>query len=154
MGLEQTAAEQGLPRIYRVDARTRHALNFLLVALTGLLLFFTVLQLTQLGSRSSLGDLAVVDGVFAAMLLWLGSGNNKRDILHGDAIEVAGWFYSRKLNFAEIRGRQTSAGSRIPGYGYIFLPSDESKRRLALPPFLHTDQVFRDWLKTIPKIKR
>ncbi len=156
MRQEQTAGEQGFPRTYRVDARTRQAVNFLLVALAGLFLFFTVLQLARVGSRrSSLGDLIFVDGTIAAILVWLGSGYNKRVILHEDAVEVAGWFYSRRLNFAEIRGRQTSGSSRFPsGYAYIFVPFDEGKRKLVLPPYLHTDQIFRDWIKTIPKIRR
>ncbi len=153
---EQTAAGQGFPRTYRVDARTRQVVNFFLVALAGLFLFLTVLQLARVDSRrSSLGDLIFVNGTIAAVLVWLGSGYNKRVLFYENAIEVVGWFYSRRLNFAEIRGRQTSGSSRLAfGYAYIFVPFDEGKRKLALPPYLHTDQFFRDWIKTIPKIRR
>ena len=156
MRSEQISAEQGLPRVYRVDKRTRNAINFLLVALGSVFLFLTVIELARFGfQQGSFVHLILVDGTFTVMLLWLGSSYNKRVKLCEDAIEVAGWFYSRKLNFAEIRGRQTSANSRLPfGYAYIFVPFDEGKRKLVLPPFLHTDQIFRDWVKTIPKIRR
>jgi hypothetical protein len=88
------------------------------------------------------------------LVLLLGSGYNKRAILHEDSIEVAGWFYRRKLNFTDIRGHQTTANSRLPGYAYMLVPSDHSKRTLVLPRYLHTDQFFRDWIKTIPKVPR
>ena len=148
---EPPVAEQGLPCVYRMEERTRHAVNLLLVALAGLFLFLNVLPLAQGGS---LGGLVLVDLAMAALLVWVGSSTNKRVILHRDAIEVAGWFYSRKLSFAEIRGRQTTANARLPGYAYIFVPSDNSKRKIVLPRYLCTDQIFRDWIKTIPKVPR
>jgi hypothetical protein len=154
MHADPNVAEQGFPRTYQVDERTRHAVNFLLIALTGIFVFFTISQLAGIGPRrNSLGDLIFMDLTMAGIVLWLGSGYNRRVILHPDAIEVSGWFYSRKLKFAEIRGRQTTGNSRLPyGYAYIFVPSDTGKRKLALPPALRTDQIFRDWIKTIPKV--
>jgi hypothetical protein len=156
MKSEQPPTDQCFPRIYRVDARTRRAVNALSIALAGFVLFLTVLQLAWHASRrTSLGDLIFVDLAVGAALAWLGSSNNKRVILHRDGIEVAGWFYSRKLRFAEIRGRQTTGSSRLPfGYAHIFVPSDSRKRKLALPLYLHTDQIFRDWIKTVPKVPR
>src|ERR1700723_265388 len=129
-------AEQRVPRPYQVDDRARHVVNFLLIALTGLFVFFTISHLAGIGSRrNSPSGLIFTDLTMAGIVLWLGSGYNKRVILHPDAIEVSGWFYSRKLKFAEIRGRQTTANSRLPyPYAYVFVPSDHSKRKLALPP--------------------
>jgi hypothetical protein len=97
-----------------------------------------------------LGNLVFVDVAFAGLFALLGSTYNKRVILHQDAVEVA----SRKLNFAEIRGRKTTGGPRHAfAYAHIFIPSN-NKRKLALPPYLHTDQLFQDWIKTIPKVPR
>jgi hypothetical protein len=93
MDSEPSGAGQGFPRVYRVDERTRHAVNFLLVALGGLFLSLTVLYLAGvLRHRGSLGGLLWVDLTTVGPVVWLGSGYNKRVILHRDAIEVAGWF--------------------------------------------------------------
>jgi len=152
---KQSATEDGFPRIYRVDVRGRRVINMVLFVFAGFLLFFTVLRVLGFPRKGPVRDLIVVDFVVAALVAWLGSSYNKRVILHRNAIEVAGWFYSRKLPFAEIRGRQTTGNSRLAfGYAYIFVPSDNRKRKLALPPSLHTDQFFRDWIKTIPKVPR
>ena len=156
MTADQIAAERVFPRIYRVDERTRHAVNFFCVALMGLFLSLTGVYTTGLlPYRGSLGDLFWVDLIVAGLVLLLGSFYNKKAILYEDSIEVAGWFYSRSLKFKEIRGRQTSANSRLPyGYAYILIPSDQSKRKLALPHYLRADQFFRDWIKAIPKVPR
>lgn len=152
----QLATEQGFPRAYRVNERTRHSINFLLCALAGLFVFFTIMGLIQDRSRpSALAPLLIMDLAMAGLILWLSSSNNKRAVLHADAVEVTSWFYSRKLYFAEIRGRQTTANPRLPyGYAYIFLPTDSRKRKLFLPGRLQTDQFFRDWIKTVPQIPR
>jgi len=156
MPSEQPTTEQRFPRSYRVDARARCLVNALLLAFTALFLYLTVRDLARVDlDGTSIGKLIVVDLAVALFATWLGSAYNKRVILHKDAVEVAGWLRSRKLSFAEIRGRQTSANSRLPlGYAHIFVPSDKSKRELVLPPFLQTDQIFRDWIRTIPKIRR
>ena len=151
-----SAPGNDFPSTYRMDGRTRRMVNTLLLVLACSVLFINVMDVARLRHLSGhLGNLVFVDVAFGGLLAFLGSGYNKRVILHQDAIEVAGWFYSRKLNFAEIRGRQTTANSRLPyGYAYVFMPTDNSKRKLALPPFLHMDQFFRDWIKTISKVVR
>jgi hypothetical protein len=155
MASKASPAHQGFPRVYRVAERTRHAVNFLLVAIGALFLSLTVLYMAEiLPHRGSLGGLLWIDLLVVGLVLLLGSGYNKRAILHEDSIEVAGCFYSRKLNFTDIRGRQTTANSRLPGYAYMLVPSDHSKRTLVLPRYLDTDQFFRDWIKTIPKVPR
>jgi hypothetical protein len=154
MHVEPPAAEEGFPRTYRMDARARRVVNGFLVVIAGFFLFFTMLQVAHGGP---LHDLIVLDLVVTAWVPWIGSACNKRVILHQDAIEVVSWFYSRKLSFAEIRGRKTrTTGSsrRAFPYGYVLVPSDKSKRRLVLPAHLHTDQFLRDWIETIPKIPR
>jgi hypothetical protein len=140
------------PHIYRTDERTRHTVNFFLFALSGLFFSLTVLYATGvLHFRGSISGMLWVDLMMGMIVLFLGSGYNKRAILYEDSIEVAGWFYSRKLNFAEIRGRQTIANRGIySGYAFMLVPSDNGIRKLVLPPYLHTDQFFRDWIKEIP----
>lgn len=119
----------------------------LLVVIGGFFLFSIVLQIA--GSHPPLHHQIVVDLVFVALATWTGSTYNRSVILHQDAIEVLGWFYSRKLFYAEIRSRQTTGP-----YAYILLPSDKGKRKLVLPVDLDTDQIFQDWIKTIPKVPR
>ena len=156
MRADEPSAEQGFPRTYRVDSCTRRVVNGFLLVLAGVFLFLALRDVAGLGPRSGHPGNAISLALgFAALLAWMGSSYNKRVILHQDSIEVKGWFYSRKLSFVDIRGRQTTGSSRLAfGYAYIFAPSDPRKRNLALPPFLHTDQFFRDWIKTIPKIRR
>ena len=152
-----SAVERDLQRTYRADERTRHAVNFFIVSVGGLFLSLTILYSTRvLPYRGSLAALLEGDLFFAGIALFLGSGYNKRVILHADAIEVKGWFRSRKLYFADIRGRQTTASSRSAfGFAYVFVPKDDKKHRLAIPgSTLHTDQFFRDWIDTIPTIPR
>jgi hypothetical protein len=155
MRSQQPTNGQLFPRTYRVDARTRHAINFLLVALTGLFLSLPLMELAHIGSRpASLRSITFILICGALLVAWLASGYNKQVILKRDAIEVVGWFYHRRLSFAEIRGRRGASGFQGSGYAYVLVPVDNSKRKLVLPPFLQTDQVFRDWIKTIPKISR
>jgi hypothetical protein len=149
---EQAAAER-FPRTYRVDERTRQTVNFLIVAIGGLFLSLTLLQsISVVPHRGSLGGLYLGDFFMAGLVLLIGSLYNKRVVLHQDSIEVAGWFRSRKLYFAQIRGCHMITSSR--GSAYIFFPADRNARKLILPTSLHIDDVFRDWLKTIPQIKR
>jgi len=153
---ELRATEQGFPRIYRMDARGLRVVNGFLLVFTSFFLFFTVRDLARFGFHSRIVEnLIVVDSVVALWVALIGSTYNKRAILHQDTIEVGGWFYDRKLTFAEIHGRQTTGSSRIAfPYAYVLMPSDKNKRKLVLPGDLHTDQFFRDWIKAIPKIPR
>jgi hypothetical protein len=155
--------EQNSQRVYRVKEPERHAANFFIVAVGSLFLSLTFLfwagVLPYGVSHPDRGSLDALLGfclVFAGIALFIGSGYNKKVILHADAIEVKGWFRSRKLSFVDIRGRQTNASSRSKyGYAYIFVPTDDRKRKLAIPgSMLHTDQFFRDWIKSIPEIPR
>lgn len=155
MKSERLTTEQGFPRTYRVDARARHMVNGFLLLFVGFFVLLTAWQLMRTGSRpGSARNLIFSDVGVAVLSAWLASSYNKRVILQQEAIEVAGWFYRRKLKFSEIRGWQTTGSSAWPsGYAYIFVPVDRGKRQLALPTFLHTDRIFREWLETIPKIR-
>ena len=103
--------------------------------------------------RGSLDALLGFCLVFAGIALFIGSGYNKKVILHADAIEVKGWFRSRKLSFVDIRGRQTNASSRSKyGYAYIFVPTDDRKRKLAIPAACSTRiSSFEIGSKAFPK---
>lgn len=150
---DQIATAKGFPRAYQVNGSTRHSINFLLCALTGLFLFFAVMGLIQDRSRlSSVASFLIMDIVLGALVLVVGSANNKRVILRADALEVAGWFRSRKLYFTEIRGRQTTANPRsVYGYAHIFVPTDDRKRKLFVSSRLQTDQCFETGSKRFPK---
>ena len=139
-------------RVYRTDERTRHSVNFFLFALSGLFLSLSILYATGiLHFRGRISGMYWADLAIVVIVLFLGSGYNKRAILREDSIEVSGWFYSRKLNFTEIRARQTTGNKGIySGFSHILVPTDPGKRKLGLPPYLHEDQFFRDWLKAIP----
>lgn len=152
MSPHTAASDQGSPRVYRTDARTRHAVNFFLFALSSLFFSLSILYATGiLHFRGRISGMLWADLAIVVIVLFLGSGYNKRAILREDSIEVAGWFYTRKLNFADIHGRQTTGNKGIySGFSHILVPSDPAKRKLGLPPYLHEDQFFRDWLKAIP----
>ncbi|HKF53571.1 MAG TPA: hypothetical protein VKB26_14745 [Candidatus Acidoferrales bacterium] len=151
-----SAVGYALPHVCRTDARTRHAVNFLLIALSGLFLLLTVLYLAGiLPHRGPISGLFWIDLIIAAIVLGLGSGYNKRAILREDSIEVKGWFRSRKLTFSEIRGRQILTSSRgLLGRAYLLVPSDQNKRKLGLPIYLHMDHFFRDWYNALPEVPR
>jgi len=150
---ERHHSEESFPRMYRVDARTRRIVNCFLLFFVGLFVLLTALQLARTNSRQvPLQNLILTDLGVALLAVWLGSSYNKRVILYRDGIKVVGWFSSRKLNRDEIRGWRTSASARYGGFGYI-LDAVNRKRSLALPPCLHTDAVFRNWIKTVPGSK-
>lgn len=146
--------EAVFPRTYRLDERNRHGGNFLCIALTSLLIFFDVVAARSSSyDADSLPPLLFMNVGMAALILFIGSGVNKRVLLYADAIEVRGWFRSHKLYFRDIRGWRTNAGSSsVYEYAYIFVPADEDKPKLAVPGGIPKDQFFRDWIKTIPKV--
>ncbi len=149
------AAEGEGPRIYRIDQRTRHAVNFCLIAMGGLFLTLSSLYLIGvLPYRGTIGGLLMDDLAIAGIGLFLGSGYNKRVILHRDSVEVVGWFRRRTMRFTEIRGRLIPAQWRLPyGYPYLLMGVGPESRKLALPRLLHTDEFFRAWLRSIPEIR-
>lgn len=143
---------QEFPRAYGTDPRTRHSANVFVVAVSALFASLTVFGLLPNHPHDvSIRGLFLSDFVVGSFLVFIGSGFNKTAILYEDAIEVVSWFRSRRLKFAEIRGRRTTHKQR--GYVYVLMPLD-GKRALVLPAYLHTDQVFRDWITTIPKVSR
>ena len=154
MHTDQT--DDGKPlRVYRTDERERRPVIFFIAAVGGLFLAITLAEIVGiLPHRGPLSGFFLGDLMMGGIFVTLGSFWNKRAIFRQHSIEVVGWFYSRKLDFTEIRGRQTTANSRRPyGYAHVLIPTDSRKRKLILPR-VREDQFFRDWLKTIPKVPR
>lgn len=90
-----------------------------------------------------------------AFLLLLTGAFYKRDlkvVVYEDAIEVTGWFSTRKLERGEILGwRMATSGFPVEISRYVITPKDRNAKKLALPPFLHVDELFHSWMKGIPK---
>jgi hypothetical protein len=102
---------------------------------------------------SALLGVGLLTGLYA---LLLSSRVHRRVILHEDAIEVLGWFSTRKLKRSEILGyrlKGKSARQAVGGRFYIIIPSDMAARKLRLPSFLNVDKDFFSWMDGIPKIK-
>ena len=149
-----SVASQRFPHVCRTDKKVRGPVNFLLFAVSGLFLSLTALYLGGiLDYRGHLRGLFLLDLIVAGVVLFMGSGYNKRAILREDSIEVTGWFRSRKLHFSEIRGRQTIASSGgLLTHAQVLVPHDHSKRKLGLPIYLHMDQFFLDWYDALPEV--
>jgi hypothetical protein len=101
-------------------------------------------------------SLALIDIVVVAGAVWMSSRAGRRVILEENSIEVAGWFGTRKLGRGEIRGRRMGKLPKRVGSSsfYIIVPADASQPELKLPPLLHVDKYFFDWLETIPQIRK
>jgi hypothetical protein len=79
----------------------------------------------------------------ARFALLISSRANRKVILYQDAIEVCGWFSTRKLRRDEILGRRMGPISAQGGGSYyIIVPADESAGELGLPPHMTVDKVF------------
>jgi hypothetical protein len=81
---------------------------------------------------------------------------NRKVILYQDAIEVRGWFSTRKLRRDEILGRRMGRISAPGGGGsyYIIVPADESAGELGPPPHMTVGKVFSSWMSDIPKVAK
>ena len=154
MNATASVASQKFPHVCRTDKSVRGPVNFLLFAMSALFLSLTALYLTGvLHYRGHLSGLFLLDLIIVGVVLFLGSGYNRRAILREDSIEVASWFGSRKLHLSEIRGRQTLVSSGgLLNHKYILVPHDHSKRKLGLPIYLHMDQFFQNWFNALPEI--
>jgi hypothetical protein len=99
-------------------------------------------------------NIVAIDALAGVYALWCWTWSNRRVVLYEDAIAVFGWASMRKLALPEIRGRRMG---KLPGQAgggsyYIIVPLDQNARDLGLPPFLHVDEFFFSWMKTIPKV--
>ncbi len=149
----QEQVEKQYPRTYQMDASTRRFYRGMAIVLFALAVA-PLFHLTGIidGPRSHLA-LAVVEVAFLAIPVWISFLTARRVILYEDAIEVAGWLSTAKLRRDEILGRRMSRGYRGGSY-HVVVPLDRGARELKLPPFLHTDELFRAWMKTVPQLKK
>jgi hypothetical protein len=148
----QGRVEKQYPRTYQMDASTRRFYRGMAIVLVALAVV-PLLHLTgTVGPRSPLA-LAVIEVAFLAIPVWISFVTSRRVILYEDAIEVAGWLSTARLRRDEILGRRMSRGYRGGSY-YIVVPHDRGARELKLPPFLHTDELFRAWMKNVPQLKK
>ena len=143
------------PRVYSMDARTQRALDAIATAPLGLVIGISVLDVAGLVYKALAPSALAAMGFFAGICALLGyQHTHRRVILYEDAIEVSGWFSSRKLTRSEILGyrrKGMSAWQARGGNLYIIFPADKSARVLRLPSFLHTDKDFFSWMEGIPK---
>src|SRR5580658_9383970 len=87
--------------------------------------------------------------------LLLSSPTHRRVVLREDAIEVLGWFSTRKLNRNEILGRRIEGTQSVYGVAhFVIVPVDKTAGVLRLPSNLNVDKDFRAWMDGIPKITK
>lgn len=148
--------QQGYPHTYQTDKSTRRFMHGVGIFLVIFFLGLTPIHLLHL-VRNPIPplSLALVDVTVLAGAVWMSSQADRRVIVHENSIEVAGWFGTRKLSRGEVRGRRVGKLSRRYGGGsyYIIVPADANTPELKLPPFLHVDRYFFEWLAPIPEIK-
>jgi hypothetical protein len=91
-------AQGGFPRTYGVDASWRHFFNGFAMFCVALFLCMTALYLAGFMEHPiAPRDLVWMNFLLALIIVWVGSWINRRVVLCKDAIEVKGWFSSRKL---------------------------------------------------------
>jgi hypothetical protein len=145
------------PRTYRIDLATRRFFQGFAIFLVIFFSAMTCLHLTGVFARPlSHGDLVWMNLLVVLYAIWSISWANRVVILNEQSIEITGWFGKRALQRGEIEGVRmgrlpvTAGGTSY----YIIVPTDRGKRELKLPPFLHTDQQFRSWIASLPRLGR
>jgi hypothetical protein len=149
-------AQHGFPHIYRVEQTTRRFLYGFSLLLVAFFFVMTVVHLEGFMRRPlSLSQLMAIDSLFTLFALLVCANASRRVLVYEDAIEVAGWLSTRKLQRQEILGRRMGRLAWQAGGGsfYILVPLDKMRKELKLPPFLKVDKVFLSWMKAIPKIE-
>jgi hypothetical protein len=144
------------PLAYSVDARTRSAVDAVAMAPFAVIISVGFLSLAGLTYKPVTPPAVFVMCFLAGLwALLLASRAHRRVVLHEDAVEVLGWFSTRKLNRSEILGRRWM-DSRSPygGSHYSIVPVDKAARVLRLPSHLHVDENFRSWMEGIPKVTK
>ncbi len=150
---KQEHPQNAYPLTYQMEPSSRWFIN---VFLGGVTLFFFVtttrhfIGVMEQPVGPQLLWMLFVNVFLVAFFFWIALRTNRRVILHEDAIEVAGWLSTRRLQRAEILGRRTATGRG--GSSYIIVPRDKNMRELLLPPSLKVDNLFLSWMENIPKI--
>lgn len=145
------------PRTYTVNTDTVRALDAVACAPVGLFVALLFLQVAGLlYSPVSLINLLAAGSIAGLLTLIMYNRNHRRVILYEDGIAVRSWFSCRKLNRRDILGRRMGRLGWQAGGGsfYIIVPVDRSRGELRLPPFLHLDRDFFDWIEEIPRLDK
>lgn len=144
------------PRTYEIDANARRFNRALAICLLSIAVIGTVGQLMGFVHRSlSLAGLLVVDTFFTLLALFIWMQFSRRVILYRDAITVTSWLGSRTLKTDQIRGRRMVLTGRWRDTPhYIVVPNAQGEHELKLPPWLHTDELFSDWMRAIPQLQK
>jgi hypothetical protein len=148
------------PCTYTVEARVRRDLDAIAISWPTVFVCMAALHLvgiTPKNNNVTLFDLLTI--VFATGLVAVfGIGHtHSRVVLYQDAIEVLGWFSSRRLQRSEILGYRLVGLSARQAMGapyYIIIPVDRTARNLILPSCLHVDKDFHSWMSEIPKLRK
>jgi hypothetical protein len=132
--------------------RDRDAVCLSLPALVACVIVLHIVGVIPRNNQLTLTDLLVILGISIVFSV-LGMGaSRRRVVLYEDAIEVTGWFSTRKMKRTEILGRR---GRSTPyGYRYTIVPTDANARPLFLPGNLDLDKYFSLWMKGIPIINK
>jgi hypothetical protein len=156
VNLRETSLE-GYPRTYQMERNARRFHNGFAIFLPTFFLVMTVLHATgfmdhpiPLRQNLAMDSLALLFGLF------ISSRANRKVTLSTDAIEVRGWFSTRRLECGEILGRRVGQISARGGGGsfYIIVPANKNLRELKLPPYLNVDKFFFSWMSDIPKVAK
>lgn len=143
------------PRTYQMDRKTSRVVTRITIFIFGFFLLVTIADVTGLVAHPPpLGLSLLGNGAFFLLLGAVFYQSDLKVILYEDAIEAKGWFSARKLRREEILGwRMVTRGYPARISRYVITPTDRSGRKLVLPPFLHVDEAFHSWMKSIPYAK-
>ena len=144
------------PRTYGVDPTTRRFIRGIAVSLVIIALIGTIGQSAGVIHRSlSPAGLVFMCISFAGLAVGMWLGTTRRVIIDENTIQVAGWGRTRMLRRDQILGWRTGRAGRFrETFYYIIVPIDRADGELKLPPYLHTDKLFHDWIKSIPRITK
>jgi hypothetical protein len=142
-------------RTYQTDASARRFMKSVGMLLVVFFLAMTPVHLLGL-MRHPIPplQLALVDAGVIVFAIWMFAAADRRVVVHENAIEVAGWFSTCRLNRNEILGRRMGRVPKRAGGSsfYIIVPVDSRRPELKLPPLLHVDRYFDSWIAKIPEI--
>jgi hypothetical protein len=144
------------PRVYFVEARMRRAGNAIALSPLAIMISVGFLSLAGLTYKPDTPYTFLVTCFLTGLwALLLASPAHRRVVLHEDAIEVLGWFSTRKLNRSEILGRRMEGTRSVQGVAhYEIVPVDRAVKVLRLPSSLNVDKDFQSWMDGIPKVTK
>jgi hypothetical protein len=143
-------SETKYPRIYQTDRKTCLIVIRIFAFVFGFFLLVTIADVTGMVKDPPPLSLSLLaNGFFLLLLAAAFYQRDRKVILYEDAIEVKGWFSTRKLRRGEILGlRMVTRGYPARVSRYVITPTDGNAKQLVLPPFLDVDELFRSWMKS------